>query len=263
MDMFFSVLLLKPTFCFLLDIKRLAKLLFFPFLGILTLNFILYFHPLISPADTPDLQYTFNFYAIFATLGFLCFFALFLMYEVQKVVFFGDKRIKNKKFYLLELERGLFKYIGRFFILIFGTFFISIGLSYFVVIFLKSFFSLEGSMYMNPMLVSLFLFPYFLIRFSMLLPSSVLNKKISFWQSWLMTGDMGFFFLLSYLFVAIFPLLLSIFLSSLFAFFQSGVFMALFNALMFLSLLLSCVTQGAFLSYAYANMDKRDQEQNV
>lgn len=258
MSRYFSLFfLLKPTFLFFFDFKRLWRLSAVPMAAVVCLILIERYFPILSLSDTVEVNVDVNFVA----LGFFAvlFAALFLavMLKVQQVIFFSEDG--DEKFFIPKPDKMFFKYLLSFLLLVGQSFFLAAVSAVAVAMVLKVLLSLPPVNAAYVLAGVVLLFPYFMIRLSLLMPSAAAGDKIKFLTAWKMTRQSGVLLTFYYGLSAVFPLLLvSLLYPVLFKILpQTEPTMVFFNLLAVVAILFSCMSQAAFMAYSYPVLKER------
>lgn len=258
MSRYFSLFfLLKPTLMFFFDFKRLWRLSAVPVAVVIVMICIERFFPVLSLSDTAEVNVEVDYYALSAfTVLFLALF-LDVMFKVQQVIFFSEDG--DEKYFIPKPDKGFFKYLLSFFLLIGQSFFLSAVSAVVVAMVLKMLLNLPPVNAVYVLIGAALLFPYFMIRLSPLMPAAAAGDKIKFLTAWKMTHQSGVLLTFYYGLSAVFPLLIvSLLYPVLFKIMpQSELTMVFFNLLAVIAVLFSCMSQAAFMAYSYPVLKER------
>lgn len=258
MSRYFSLFfLLKPTFLFFFDFKRLWRLSAVPMAVVVFLIFMERFFPILSLSDTVEVNVEIDYYALGVFAVF--FMALFLdvMLKVQQVIFFSEE--SGEKFFIPKPDKPFFKYLLSFFLLAGQSFFLAAVTAVVIAMVLKMLLNLPPVNAVYVLAGVLLLFPYFMIRLSPLMPAAAAADKIKFMTAWNMTRQSGVLLTFYYGLSAIFPLLAA---SALYPVLfkvmpHSEITLVFFNLLAVIAVLFSCMSQAAFMAYSYPVLKER------
>lgn len=253
LDVFTTLRLIKPAFLFVLNFKRLLYLTAVPAAAAFLALLAEAFYPLFSLAETAELNLVVNFYMfVFLAVVFL-FLLLSLVMRVQQIVFFGEP-VEKEKFFIPYPDKKFFTYFCAVSYTFVNALMFSVISAFALIFILNYFLPFPDKINLYALLAVILFLPYFMIRFSIVMPASVAGKKLRFWDSWKITRRIGpvIAFVLS-----LFLLLPLGFAAGLYTLAQNVIentavvdFITNFCAL--LSLLLSSVLFAAYSAYLYS-----------
>ena len=239
--------LFKKTFSFFFNIDRLWKLSAFPFLFLILLSVAALLTPSTMAAN--GIQKVGNYYPLGAFLLVLLLILAMTMVRAHRLVSGKD----DGKFYVPQFGRENAVYLWAFFKLTFLSAVLSFLLSGLVLALIHYF---VPQMFVPTPYLILFFFvwmPFFMINQFCFLPAAAENEKISFKQGWGMLKGNRLPFCTTYIFVSAFPFIVTMFAGAVFtSLIPFGWVFLFFQFLLFeVALLLSCISQAVFMSYAY------------
>lgn len=245
--------LVKPTILFILNLKRLKYLMAIPALFTFFVLLTEAFFPLFSLAETAEIKMLVNFYMFFLLSVVFIFLVLSLMQRVQQIIFFGEPDEKDKIFFPFP-NKAFFAYFADvLYIFVTSLFFAAIS-AYILFFAVNYFLPLPEWKNLFVLLGMVVLLPYFMIRFCLILPASVAEKKLRFWDSWKMTGRISpIIALVSALFLLL-PLGMATILYTVFQTIIENTALIYFvtNFCAVFSLLFSSVLFAAYVAYLYS-----------
>lgn len=252
-DISTTLRLVKPTFLFVLNFKRLFYLMAVPAAAAFFVLLAEAFYPLFSLAETAELNLVVNFYMLGLLAVVFPFLALSLIRRVQQIVFFGEADEKEK-FFVPFSGKPFFIYLADAFYVFINALIFAALFAYVLLAALNYFLPLPEKMNLYWLVGAAVFLPYFMIRFCLVLPASVAGKKLRFWDSWKMTRRISPMIALNLALFLLAPLGIAMGLYTLAQNMVENMAVVYFvtNFCALLSLLLSSVLFAAYSAYLYS-----------
>lgn len=249
--------LLKPTFLFTFDLKRLGRMLAVPAAVISVLLLAESFYPLFFLAETAEIRLAVNFYMLGAFAVVILFFAMSLMLRTQQIIFFGDS---VEKIFLPPVNKTLFGYFIRICHIFIHSLFLAAIVAYALLFVIKHFMPLPDKANFFALIGAAALLPYFMVRFCVILPAGVAGKKLRFRDAWKMTRRIGSLTALNFALFLLFPFGVSIVLYTFVRNIIENVAVISFfmNFCALFSLMIASVLQSAYSAYLYSTLSDQD-----
>ncbi|MGN1079263.1 MAG: hypothetical protein ACI4TE_03725 [Alphaproteobacteria bacterium] len=178
--------LIKQAFLFVLNFKRLLYLTAVPCAAAFVVLLAEASYPLFSLAETAEVKLIINFYMLGFLVVFFLFFFLSLVRHVQQIVFFGEA-VEKKKFFAPFPDKSFFVYFRSAIYVFINALIFSVISAYLLLTAVNYFLPLPQNSNLYMLLGTAVILPYFMIRFSFVLPASAAGKKLRFWDSWKLT----------------------------------------------------------------------------
>ncbi len=249
--------LLKPSFSFVLNFQRLGRLMAVPAVIVFAAMLMESYYPLFFLAETAELKLAVNFYMLGFFFILILFLAISLMRRTQQIIFFGDDL---KKIFVPSVNRSLLKYFVDICYIFINSLFLSVIVAYLLLFIMKLFMPLPDKANVYALLGAGLLMPYFMIRFCLILPASVAEKNIRFWEAWKMSRRISSITALNFALFLLTPFLffmiLCMFARNMLG--DSMIVSFLMNFSAILSLMISSVLQAAYSAYLYSTIQNLD-----
>ena len=245
--------LLKPTFAFVLDYKRLIHLIFVPFVASFVFLLLESFYPLFFLAPTVEVKLSVNVY-MFTLLGVITLYlSLSLMLYIQQTIFFGGST-DQKKFFLPPFNKAFFVYLAELLYLFVSSLLFAAVSAYILILLLDYILPVSDKKNLFLLLGVAVLLPYFMIRFSFLLPAKAAGKNQRLWDSWKMTRRISPTITLMIALFLFLPLGIA---AGIYSVFQALVYNEeivyfITNLCALVSVQCSCILYGTYMAYLYS-----------
>ena len=245
--------LLKPTFTFVLNYQRFIHLMFVPFVASFVFLLMESFYPLFFLASTAEVKLSVNVY-MFVLLGvIILYLSLSLMLYIQQTVFFGSPT-DQKKFFLPPLNQAFFAYLAELLYLFVSALLFATASAYILISLLDYILPMSDKKNLFLLLGVVILLPYFMIRFSFLLPAKAAGKKQRLWDSWKMTRRISPAIALMIALFLFLPLGIA---AGIYSIFQAVVYNEeivyfITNLCALFSVQCSCILYGTYMAYLYS-----------
>lgn len=246
--------LLKPTFKFVFNVKRLVRLTAFSCFVLTAVLGASYFFPPLSLAETVQIRFDVNFYMLFLLTGSFSYLLMSVMLRTQQIVFFGDE--SGGRLFLPKPDKQFCRYI----ISGIRIFLYSLALSgvfvFLLMVSVQHFLSLPVQSWLVFFAGTVLFCPYFAVRFIFKLPAVAANRNLGWWDAWAMTRRINIVIAVLFAFFMFMPMLVVIALyvglqavvSREIAEIFAGTFGVAF------SLSVSVVLQAAYCAYLYSSV---------
>ncbi|MBR4126722.1 MAG: hypothetical protein IKR09_04010 [Alphaproteobacteria bacterium] len=249
--------LLKPTFSFVFDLKRLVFLIAFSWPVLAVVLLASYFYPPLSLAETVQIRFDVNFYMIFLLAGSFSYLLTSVMLRTQQIVFFGDD--PERRIFFPKPDKRFGRYIAAGIRILLCSSVLSGVFVFLLMTLIQHFLSLPVQTWLVFLAGTVLFCPYFVVRFIFKLPAVAAGQPLSWWDAWRMSSRINIAVAVLFAFFMFVPMsAVIVFYSGMqavvgkeFAEMFAGSFGVAF------SLLISVILQAAYCAYLYSYISSK------